>query len=270
MPNYQPITQTDYTALRYKRTDNFLYASFDAVAPLVLQELPKACMSLPIAFIQQGEDFVPAAVQGLQAGQNCFVTADGRWIGPYVPAIYRGYPFALAQTEDQRMVLCIDHDSGLVAPDHPEPFFDEQGQPTQAIKNTLNFLEQVQADRNKTRFICAVLQQLELIKPWHITLKGEAGEEKTIQGLYCIDEARLNALDAEALHRLKQSGGLPVVYTQLLSMQHLNILGKLTDAHAMAKAQNAASTAGALPTTGNDELDLEFLNKDGTLNFGPH
>ena len=37
-----------------------------------------------------------------------------------------------------------------------------------------------------------------------------------------------------------------MVYTQLLSMQHLNILGKLTDAHAMAKAQNAASTVGAL------------------------
>lgn len=257
MPNYQAITQSDFSALCWKRNDNFLYASTDAIAPLVLQELPKACVSLPIAFIMQGEAFVPVAVQALLAGQNLYVTPDGRWLGPYVPAHYRGYPFALAQTDEQQLVLCIDTDSKLVGEEHPEPFFDEQGEPTQAIKNILNFLEQVHAERDKTKFICAVLQQLELIKPWNITLQGNEGEEKPIQGLYCIDEAKFNALDAEALYRLKQSGALPVVFTQLLSMQHLSSLATLADAHTKFKNSQPAS----------GELDLEFLNNDGNLNY---
>ena len=63
MPKYQAITKTDFANLRWKRYESYHFAALDAVAPLVVQELPKACMTLPIAFIQQGEAFVPAAVQ---------------------------------------------------------------------------------------------------------------------------------------------------------------------------------------------------------------
>jgi hypothetical protein len=127
MPKYQAITRTDFANLRWKRYESYAFAAQDAVAPLVVQELPKACMSLPIAFIQQGETFVPAAVQGLQPGQNLFVSPDGRWVGPYTPAAYRGYPFALANADNGQVVLCVDTDSGLVGEDYTETFFDEQG-----------------------------------------------------------------------------------------------------------------------------------------------
>jgi hypothetical protein len=59
------ITKTDFANLRWKRYDNYHFAALDAVVPLVVQELPKACMALPIAFIEQGDAFVPAALQGL-------------------------------------------------------------------------------------------------------------------------------------------------------------------------------------------------------------
>ena len=45
-------------------------------------------------------------------------------------------------------------------------------------------------------------------------------------------------------------------------MQHLQNLVQLAQAHARAKAQTP------LPTTAKGELDLVFLNKDGTLSFG--
>ena len=95
MPKYQAITKTDFANLRWKRYESYHFAALDAVAPLVVQELPKACMTLPIAFIQQGEAFVPAAVQGLQPGQNLFVSPDGRWIGPYtvLPQKYKTLRF---------------------------------------------------------------------------------------------------------------------------------------------------------------------------------
>ena len=91
MPRYEPVAASTHATQRWQRYSNYAFAATDAVAPLVVQELPKACMTLPIAFIQQGEAFVPAAVQGLQPGQNLFVLPDGRWIGPYTPATYSGY-----------------------------------------------------------------------------------------------------------------------------------------------------------------------------------
>lgn len=261
MAKYQAITKTDFANLRWKRCSGYRFAARDAVAPLVAQELPKACMTLPIAFVQQGEAFVPAAVQGLQPGQNLFVAADGRWMGPYVPAAYRSYPFALAKADNDQLVLCVDTDSGLVGEGHAEAFFDEQGEPSQPVKAVLNFLQQIRANREATIRICAALNAEDLIQPWPITLKGKDGEQ-TVQGLYRIDEARFNSLDADALHRVQRAGALPVVYCQLLSMQHLQTLAKLAEAHAGANARPS--------TAPNGELDLEFLNSNDTLSFGPH
>lgn len=261
MPNYQAITKTDFANQRWKRYDSYQFAAKDAVVPLVLQELPKACMSLPIAFIQQGEAFAPAAVQGLQPGQNLFVAADGRWIGPYTPAAYRGYPFALANTPEGQQVLCVDTDSGLVGEGHSEAFFDDQGEPSASVTDVLNFLNQIAINREATVRVMAALQAEGMIQPWPIAVKGKDGDT-AVQGLHRIDETKFNQLDAQALQRLQQAGALLVVYCQLLSMQHLQMLGKLTEAHASAKAQ------AQLPTTANGELDLEFLNQNGTISFG--
>jgi hypothetical protein len=265
MPYYQAISQSTHANLHWKRYNTYPFAAQDAVAPLVVQELPRAAMALPVAFIEQDGHFIPAAVQGLQPGQNLFVAPDGRWIGPYTPAAYRGHPFAIASTPEGQQVLCVDADSGLISDTEGEAFFDEQGQPSQPVKDVLNFLQQVNANRELTQRLCAALQAEGLIQPWPITLKGESGEQ-TVQGLYRIDEAKLNSLSSEALHRIHQAGALPLVYCQLLSMQHLQMLGKLAEAHAQAKAQSQQ----ALPTTSNGELDLEFLNNNGTISFGPH
>ena len=260
MPNYQAITKTNFANQRWKRYESYHFAEQDAVVPFVLQELPKACMSLPIAFVPQGDAFVPAAVQGLQPGQNLFVTADGRWIGPYTPAAYRGYPFALASTPEGQQVLCVDADSGLVGEGHPEAFFDDQGEPSPSVKAVLNFLNQIAVNREATVRVMAALQAEGLIQPWPVAIKGKDGET-AVQGLHRIDEAKFNQLDAETLRRLQQAGALPVVYCQLLSMQHLQTLGRLTEAHASAKAQ------ALLPTSANGDLDLEFLKGNGTLNL---
>jgi len=75
--------------------------------------------------------------------------------------------------------------------------------------------------------------------------------ERRVHGLHSIAEAKLKALGAEALHRLHQAGALPLIYCQLLSMQHLPLLGKLAQAHAKAKAQAQAQA--------NAPLDFEQL-----------
>jgi hypothetical protein len=261
VPKYQAISKTTHAHLRWKRFEHYHFAARDALAPLVVQELLRACMSMPIAFIEQNNQYIPAALQGLQPGQNLFVSPEGRWLGTYIPAAYRGYPFALANSESDQLVLCVDTDSGLVGEDYAERFFDDSGKPSQAVKDVLNFLQQVRANRELTERLCAALDAEGLIQPWPITLKGEDGE-RTMQGLYRIDEAKFNGLDPEALYRVHQAGALPLVYCQLLSMQHLQALGKLAEAHASAKAQLSSSST--------DELDLEFLNRGGTISFGPH
>lgn len=260
MPKIQVISREHHASRRWQRYADYHFAAQDAVAPLVVQELPRAAMMLSIAFVESDGGFLPVAVQGLKAGHNLFVAADGRWLSAYVPAAYRGYPFRLAATEDGKQVLCVDEDSGLVT-DGPEgePFFNEDGTPAKAVADALDFLIKVQANREATARICALLQRHSLIQPWPIKVQAPEGEQN-IEGLHRIDEAALNALPAEAFIELRDAGALPAVYCQLLSMQHLQLLGRLAEAHANA--------AQSLPATASGDLNLDFMNQGGTITFG--
>lgn len=133
MADFQVITRERYGLQYWLKHSSYTFAAGDALCPLVAQELPKAVLSLPIGFIVEGKQFMPVAVQGLAAGQNLLVTADGRWLAAYTPAPYRSYPFRMAPTEQGEQVLCIDEASGLLSESAGEPFFNEDGTPGKAV-----------------------------------------------------------------------------------------------------------------------------------------
>lgn len=273
MPRYQPVSVSTHAALQWQRYTAHAFARHDALVPLVAQELIRACTCLPIAFAPEGDGFVPVAVQGLQSGQNLWVAPDGRWLGRYVPAVYRGYPFALARADQDQWVLCVDMDSGLVgqfpAGTDAQPFFDSQRQAAAPVQEVLMFLQQVQAQRQTTAQACAALQAEGLIVPWALTVQEGAGQ-RAMQGLWRVDEARLDALDATALHRLQQAGALSVAFCQRISMQHVAALGQLAQSHAQAQAAaQAAQAAQAISqSTGGGALGgLGALVQGDTLRF---
>jgi hypothetical protein len=143
-----------------------------------------------------------------------------------------------------------------------EPFFAEDGKPTKGINDILNFLTQLSSNRLATERVCALLQAHNLIEPWPIKLKGKEDEpERALEGLFRVNEAAFNQLGEKPLHALFQGGALPLIYCQLLSMQHLPVLGELL------KAREAAEQHAALPKNEVGELDLTFLADDTTLSF---
>lgn len=259
MPNYQPITRSAFNSLRWMQHPDFRFAAQDVVAPLVTQECSRACLQLIIAFAQDGDFYLPVALQGFKTGQNLLVGQDGSWLAGYIPAVYRGAPFALLNSQDGQQVLCVDEDSGLIGT-QGEVFFDEDGEPGQSLRHVLDFLSQLSSNREITRAQCASLQKFALIQPWPIKLKTEAGEQ-TVQGLYRIDEGALNQLPAEALIQLRDNDALLLAYCQLLSMQHLTTLGQLLESHTRAEKQMTE------PITAHGELDLSFLSGGDTLSF---
>lgn len=263
MPNYQPISRERHGNQHWARSSSYAFAAHETVVPLVAAELSKAMLSLPIGFTDLGGSFVPAAILSLLPGKDLFVAQSGSWAGDYIPSAFRAYPFRLLKTDDGQQVLCIDEDSGLVS-SSPEGdrFFDDDGKPAQAVLDILNFVNQIEQNRQVTAAACAVLQKHQLIRPWTITLKTETGEQH-IAGLFQIDEPALQQLSADALLEVSQSGALPIVYCQLLSMQHLPLLGQMIEAHTKAAAQSQALQQLAP----NGELDLEFLNNHGTISF---
>lgn len=274
MPNFQVISKTAHAGKHFVRPQSYGFAACDALVPIVLQELAKACMVLPTAFAQPNGRWEPVAVQGLRPGQNVWVAPDGRWLGGYIPAAYRGYPFALLANSQGQSVLCMDMDSGLLRDAEGEVLLDKEGKPSQALNEVLEFLQQVAHNRVPTQTACDLLAQHQLLQPWALRVQTDEGE-KPVQGLFCVHEEALRQLEAGALKALQQCGALQLAYMQLLSMQHIAKLGELTKMHAQwAQAQarqeeekQRQAQATPLPVNKNGELDLEFLNQGGTLSF---
>ena len=234
MSNFQAISRERYAHQRWQHSSDYAFAAADPVVALTAAELPKAAMSLTIAFVAQAEVFVPVAVLGLRPEKSLSVAADGSWIGNYIPAVLRSYPFRLAPTSDGQQVLCIDESSGLITHEpEGEHFFSEGGQPSAALQDVLNTVNQTEHSRLAAVAACAVLQKHNLIRPWSITVKSGTGVQQ-VAGLFQIDKMALNQLSSEALHEFQQVGALEMAYCQLLSMQHLPQLCELNEAHAKA------------------------------------
>lgn len=259
MPNIQPVSLARHGDKRWQRYKSYAFAAGEAVAPLVASEFSKAMLALPIAFLAVEDDFVPMAVLGLATGTNLFITADGRSLMRYVPAVFRSHPFHLVNIDDDRQALCIDEDSELINDGEGELFFGEEGQLSQAVAEVLDFLKQVHASRQATTRICTLLNKHALIQPWPITVQQENGEQR-LEGLYRINEAALNALPPEAFLELRDGGALAIAYCQLLSMQNLATLGQLAQSRARAAQAQPPLTTEVTP-------NLDFLTRDDSFNF---
>jgi len=245
VPNFQPIQNDRHAKLRWKRTASFSFAAGEALAPITLDEVPRAALAMPLAFVADADDagaYQLVAVQGVQPGRNLCVGADGVWQADYLPAAYRSLPFRLGRVDDgKRVVLCIDEDMGLAADGEPgEPFFGADGKPGSELSQVWDFLNRLARDREATREACAVLTRLGLIQSW--ALKFQDGErEQAVNGLFRIDHAAFEALPAEALAELRQAGALPLVYLQPMSAQNFGRLARY------ARQGAAARTNGSTP-----------------------
>jgi len=259
MNNVHVVAKERHASKRWQRYDSYAHAATDAVAHLVLPEIPRACVVMPIGFIDTKNGLVPVAIQGLEPGKNLFVAEDGRWLADYVPAAYRSYPFALGVDTDGQPVLCVLEDSGLVTDSGTEPCFDEQGGRAPFLNDVMNFMLRVSSQRKATRHACSVLQKHKLVQPWPFTKQTDAGEQ-VISGLYRIDKTALKQLSGDDFQEVRLAGALPLIYCQLLSIQHLPKL------HQMARSQT--ESADDLFLSDDNDLDLEFLNNGGTIGFG--
>jgi hypothetical protein len=248
------VTASEFGALRWAAPKGYALAAGDAVSGLVVQEVPIAVLTMPVAFVRQKDEFIIAAVQGLQQGKNLYIAPDGRWRAGYIPAAYRAYPFAVATNESAEQVLCFDKDSNLITESGGEPFYDEDGQLSGKVKKIAEFLAQVIQNRVLTKSIVSLLDQHNLIHPWPISYKNQGGEQ-TVNGLHRIDEAALKQLPADALKQLSDAGALSVAYLQLLSTHHLPRLVEMTIADAAAPEAKKS-------------VELDFLKEDqGSLDF---
>lgn len=221
MANLKIVSRDEFADLCWHPVTDYQFTARDSFCQLVLQELTTACLYTPLALFRREELFVPVSIQALLPMSNLLVGVNGAWNSPYIPSPYRAYPFLLVKGADNASLLAVDMESGLIdGQPGGLPFFGEEGEPAERVREVMNFLSHVQANRDRTQEACRLLAEYDLVEPWPVLLPGEQGERR-IEGYFRIAEARFNELPAEALAALRDAGALPLIYAQLISMQHM-------------------------------------------------
>ncbi|MDP2559533.1 SapC family protein [Psychrobium sp. 1_MG-2023] len=227
----KPLNANHHSDIKIKSGLNLDSVKRQQVLPLIVHEFAKAGAAMPIIFIKPSEkaEYQPAGLMGLKPDENLFYK-EGKWVGDYIPAVITHAPFAMVPTpgEESRLQMLINEDSEQCSKTEGEALFAD-GKETEYLvkrKETLgNYFHSMQL----TREFSKVLVEHELLVEQSLTLEI-AGEKVRINGLFLIDEKKLNELSDEKHLELRKRGFLAPIYAHLGSLHQVNKLAQLRTA----------------------------------------
>ncbi|TDV99035.1 SapC protein [Halomonas alkaliantarctica] len=256
MPQWIALSPSQHAGLGYLPKDGYHFADQLNVAGILLAELPKLLPHYVVVLLKEGEHFQPMVLLGV-GERNLYVAPNGKWLGTYVPASLRGYPFTLANSEQPgEKVFAIDADH--LSENQGDALFDDEGKLAGTAAQTLDFLTQCDRNRAATQQACDALQRAGVIEQWPLTIeRGEGQEPLTVNGLYRINEAALINLEADVFATLK-GAPMALAYAQMFSMGQLNQLADRAKFHAEHGATQEVPENLDSVLDGMDDDDLMF------------
>jgi hypothetical protein len=221
------LEQAKHGELKITASD-FNHVAEQHIVPVTLHEIARAATEYPIVFVKNSEtgEFQSVAMLGLKPGQNLSVK-DGKWLGLYIPAVVRDYPLGLVLNPEvkDKVWIGLREEAKEVSKTEGQALFngDQETPFLEARKKALiTHFEQDQA----TRGILGFLAEKELFISQTLTV-DVAGEKRNINGLYLIDEQKLNSLSDEDFLELKKRGLLGPIYGHLSSINQVNRLARM-------------------------------------------
>jgi hypothetical protein len=211
-------------------------------------EFAEAAREYPILFVRaqpddKGRDQIaPVAVFGLRAGENLFLKDDA-WIGGYIPALLRAYPFTMARIEgSDRWAMVFDSTWEGFSQTEGTPLFDEKGEATELLNNAHKFVQELENDIERTRLACQRLLELKLLKPMRFDATLASGETLSIDGFLTLDQELFNKLPDATIGEMHRNGLLYMLHMHHMS---LNNMRKLLERRMSGETQGAAPAAPA-------------------------
>lgn len=214
--------------------NHYAFSARTNALPITSTELNDAARNYPIVFVgKEPGSFNIAALVGLNDEENLMVNADGVWAeGTYIPAFARRYPFVLASTDDKdKFTVCIDEAYPGLNEEKGTALFEADGAESAYLKGVIQFLQVFHREIQRTSAFSNRMHELELLTPKTITVNRK-GKKQLMEGLWIIDDAKLNGLDDARVVELYRSGYLHWISAHFISLSNLARLATRLDEHS--------------------------------------
>lgn len=217
----------------------FNHIAQEHMLPVVVHEFVVAGAEFPVVFVKDpaSERFQSVVLLGLAARQNLLIKED-KWDAMYVPRVVRNYPLLLVQEEpnSDRLIVAIDEASERVNEAEGFPLFNDDGSESEFLTVRKQQMGEYVDFAQITQAFVEKLKSLELLKEQVLTVTINE-EKRNINGIYMVDDKKLNELSDEAFLDLRKQGYLTAIYAHLMSLQHTQkLVQKLAEREEAAKA----------------------------------
>ena len=244
-----PVSAEQHRNWAVKPNVDYSFARQVNSVPATAVEFPRAALEYVLVFAGNGQNVMPAAILGIQDKQNIHIEKSGKWLGRYIPAFVRRYPFVFSSTDDKNFTLCVDGSfSGWSKQGKGQRLFDDKGERTEFLEGILKFLQQYQVEFRRTRAFCQKLKSLDLLEPIHAQFTTPDGQRRSLRGFMAVNRDKLKKLPAGKLAKLASTGELELIYLHLQSLNHFDGLISQTASNTSAatppRAKPSAAPAG--------------------------
>ena len=190
--------------------------------PLMTVEFPNAAGEYAVVFAGTQDAPMPAVILGARGNENLYVTPEGGWQAKYLPAFVRRYPFVFSTPDNGgTFTLCIDEAfAGFNQDGRGARLFGDDGKPTLYVDNVLRFLQEYQAQFQRTQAFCKKLRELDLLEPMQAQITLASGGRVSLTGFMGVGRERLKKLPGDTLAELAKADELELIYTHLQSMRN--------------------------------------------------
>lgn len=237
MSDWIVLSRSAHAAAGYRPRERYGFTDRETTAAVLLAELGMLLPHYVLAFLAREDAPLPVALLSVDGRTNHYLHPDGRWLARYVPACFRGFPFALATIEGGQGTLCIRQEH--LAETGGEAIFEEDGTLAAPVAQLFDFLGKCEADRARTRAAATALAEAGVLEPWPLRIeRGEGEEPLGLGGLLRVSEARLNALEGGVYASIR-GAPMALAHAQLFSMlqvQNLVARARLPRGEAMEPA----------------------------------
>jgi len=218
------------------------------MVPVMLSEFLKLAVQFPIALTKSKETgkFSCVAMLGFAEKENLF-WQHSKLDTLYTPLHIFRQPFFLGRNEtenhsaansDEQYVVCFDAESNSIVSEGGELLFTSTGEETPYLRKMKAVLAELLDGEAPTQTFVETLLELDLLTSMQLDITFANGESQRVNGMYTIDEKKLNALAGDTVVKLHGAGYLAYIYAMVTSTGQIYSLIQKKNARLSAAALN--------------------------------
>lgn len=236
--NFIPISQTEHAICSWASPKSLDFAHSIPYVPICFQELYPTAASLPLFFLNDPMGtLVVAPIKINQHHQDTVLSKDARWLGGYIPAFLRLYPFACAPSSElgnPAQILIDSQSKYFLSGPSENRIFDVTGHPTLKFENVVSAIKKYSDGVALMSQAASQLSKLNLLMSARTI---PTFDDTTYDNMYVVNATALQAIKPSKMLSLCKNGTLALVYAHLTSLEQAHRLRSLGKSLASINAK---------------------------------